>query len=140
MFSRISYIVLKGKFLYNMIGLTSTSSSPITTTCIEQCRTKTTSNLIGVGLYHITSYLSHSCSPNTVFEFGAPILMTDSQTDGTSNKANTLRLIATADLNEGDEIFTAWSPFDVDIKGRRKELKKKYRFSCKCEEACKGNY
>ncbi|TPX43580.1 hypothetical protein SeLEV6574_g04972 [Synchytrium endobioticum] len=118
------YQMLKGKFMYNMIGITSTllgnniSETPTT----DICRTSSPpSSHIGAGLYHITSYISHSCAPNTTIRF--------------VNESSEIQVVAESDLSEGDEILVSWiAAQDKDVRSRRDELHTKFKFRCQCEK------
>ena len=119
--------MLKGKFQYNIIGigsnstLTNTLSEP-TSTDIHRS-TAAPSTHVGAGLYHITSHISHSCSPNTSLRF--------------VNMSSEIEVVADTDLNEGDEIFVSWIvPGEKDVRARREELHTKYKFRCqvRCRE------
>ena len=120
------YTVLKGKFLYNAIEILPKASLESTTAVNsvkpEYFKKSSCDKGIGSGLYHISSYMSHSCAPNVEAVF----------------EGSELKLVAKRDLKIGEEIFLSFVDVGLDLKDRRRILKEKYRFMCKCE-ACGTN-
>ncbi|KAF8528939.1 MAS20-domain-containing protein [Hysterangium stoloniferum] len=125
------YAIFKGKILYNAIGVCfgEGRDKPSSNTKSEDERTRTmygTDRQTGSGLYLVSSYLAHSCSPSARPSFP----------EGTS----TLHLIANHALKKGDELTIAY----VDILQRegettqeahlrrRRELAHSWRFACTC--------
>ncbi|KAG9039531.1 hypothetical protein FRB95_009111 [Tulasnella sp. JGI-2019a] len=127
------YGMLLGKMAYNAIGVTYSSGrddKPESSLRIEEQEwTRTpegTKKQIGSGLYFVSSYMSHSCSPNVGPSFPS----------GT----NELHLVANSTIKKGDQLTMAY----VDVKGvpdagdvenrrtRRQELARGWRFACAC--------
>ncbi|KAI0082448.1 MAS20-domain-containing protein, partial [Panus rudis PR-1116 ss-1] len=126
--------VYRGKMAYNAYGVCfggGRDDRPIMSDRPEdQERTRTpygTSRQIGSGLYFVSSYISHSCSPNSRPSFSS----------GTSE----LQLIASRPIKKGEELTVAY----VDVnqhegetaeearRRRRYELARGWRFKCECE-------
>ncbi|KAF8525317.1 hypothetical protein JB92DRAFT_2877469 [Gautieria morchelliformis] len=128
------YTTLKGKMAYNVIGVCfdgGRSDKPPPTLRPEDLeKTRTpygTDRQIGCGLYQVSSYLSHSCSPAVRPSFP----------EGTS----TLHLIANHALTKGEELTMAYvdvtqgsheSVHECRLR-RRKELARGWRFACTCQ-------
>jgi import receptor subunit TOM20 len=110
--------MLRGKFLYNAFAIPRSLNDlePIESVTCEKEHYKQADGSIGAGLYHIASYLSHSCEPNCEVKF-----------DG-----NKLSLVACRDLKEGEEVVVSFAPAGLGAKKRRNLIKEKYRFVCKC--------
>ncbi|KAG8890492.1 hypothetical protein FRB98_007839 [Tulasnella sp. 332] len=127
------YAMLLGKMAYNAIGVTFSTGrddKPESSLRVEEQEwTRTpygTKKQIGTGLYFVSSYMSHSCSPTVQPSFPA----------GT----NELHLIANSAIKKGDELTMAY----VDVQGvvdasaidnrrtRRQELARGWRFACAC--------
>jgi len=92
---------------------------------VRICETIRGSNLrdIGCGLYSTFSLANHSCRPNLRTEF-----------DGTI-----MKLIATEEINEGDELFISYgvSEQSHSVQDRKKYLKENYFFECQCDSCRK---
>lgn len=75
---------------------------------------------MGAGLFHISSYLAHSCAPN------ARISFTDS---------NEATLTTLSPIKKGEEITVAYAPIDgMETEERRKVLASGWRFKCECSK------
>ncbi|KDQ20600.1 hypothetical protein BOTBODRAFT_169335 [Botryobasidium botryosum FD-172 SS1] len=128
------YLVLKGKILYNAIGVyfdDGRDDKPTPTTRpedVERTRTpKGTPRQVGTAFYRVTSYIYHSCTPNVRPSFS-------------SGNAE-LHLIANRSIKKGEQLTMAF--VDVDQKpettlvdsrrARRQELARGWRFACECE-------
>ncbi|KAI0368072.1 MAS20-domain-containing protein [Pilatotrama ljubarskyi] len=125
--------VLVGKMAYNAIGVCpggGRDDRPVSSDRPEDMeRTRTpygTARQIGSGLYLTSSYLAHSCDPNTRPSF--------------QSGTNELHLIANKPIKKGDELTMAWvdvSPRPDEDPGmarrrRRIELARGWRFKCEC--------
>ncbi|KAI0353457.1 MAS20-domain-containing protein [Trametes cingulata] len=127
------FAILVGKMAYNAIGVCpggGRDDRPVSSDRPEELeRTRTpygTARQLGSGLYLTSSYLAHSCDPNTRPSFEAG--------------ANELHLIANKPIKKGDELTMAW----VDVSARpdesagmarrrrRIELARGWRFKCEC--------
>ncbi|KAG9104192.1 hypothetical protein FRC06_004617 [Ceratobasidium sp. 370] len=132
------YALLKGKMAYNSIGVCFSGGrddKPIVTVRPEDVeRTRTpygTSRQIGSAFYRVSSYLSHSCAPNTRPSFSA----------GTAE----LHLVANTDISAGTELTMAYvdvnqGPSETRLEARRRrrqELARGWRFACECERCLK---
>ncbi|KAJ3049199.1 hypothetical protein HK097_009771 [Rhizophlyctis rosea] len=121
------YIQIKNKFLYNSYGvtlpLTSSPSNTAAPTTTTPRRTHTPSPNATI-LTLLTSYISHSCEPNVTVEY-----VSDYKKEGKAE----VKVVAKKELKEGDEIFVSYvEAGERGVKERRKELKSKYAFHCKC--------
>ncbi|KLO18058.1 MAS20-domain-containing protein [Schizopora paradoxa] len=131
-YSEERHALFRGKMAYNAIGVCfggGRTDRPKPATIAETQYTRTpygTSKQVGSGLYFVTSYLSHSCSPSVRPSFSG----------GTSD----LHLIATRDIKQGEELTMAYvdvsqrsdESVDVARRRRRSELAKGWKFGCKC--------
>ncbi|KAJ3214326.1 hypothetical protein HK099_006928 [Clydaea vesicula] len=116
------YMVIKGKFLYNAISIISENEVKKTEEKEkpkgEYFKSSTNkSREVGVGLYHIASYLSHSCEPNVEFKFGS--------LNKEKKAGSLLNVVAKKDLTKGDEIFINFVDTTLNKKQRKRILKEK---------------
>ncbi|KAJ1968549.1 mitochondrial import receptor subunit tom20 [Dispira parvispora] len=127
------YLSLKGKMLYNAIGVrapTNDDAAPSmgASPASEYVRAAGTSDLVGAGIYLVSSYIKHSCEPNVVPTFP----------EGT----NRLSIKVTHPIKKGEEITMAYvNVGDRPTEARQQELYQKYRFTCtcpRCTEALMG--
>ncbi|KAI0650238.1 MAS20-domain-containing protein [Trametes meyenii] len=124
---------LIGKMEYNAIGVVigeGRDDRPVSSDRPEELeRTRTpygTARQVGSGVFLVSSYLAHSCDPNTRPTFP----------DG----KNTLHLVATKRIEKGDELTMAWVDVtrtedqDAGLARRRRriELARGWRFKCEC--------
>ncbi|KAI9069255.1 MAS20-domain-containing protein [Trametes sanguinea] len=127
------HAALVGKMQYNAIGVTpggGRDDRPVPDARPEDLeRTRTphgTARQLGSGIYLVSSYLAHSCDPNTTPTF--------------PKGTNELHLVATKPIKKGDELTMAWVDVapreDVDAglarRQRRIELARGWRFKCEC--------
>ncbi|KAG8904721.1 hypothetical protein FRB99_001307 [Tulasnella sp. 403] len=127
------YGLLLGKMSYNAIGVTfgegrhDKPESPLPVEDRERTRTPLgIAKQVGAALYFISSYLTHSCSPNVKPSFPA----------GT----NELYLVATKDIKKGDtltmayvDVSTAEGEDTIEARRRRRqEIARGWRFACDC--------
>ncbi|KAH8106022.1 MAS20-domain-containing protein [Cristinia sonorae] len=132
------YAMWKGKMLYNAYGICygggRDDKPPSTDRPEDQERTRTpygTSRQIGSGLYPVSAYLRHSCSPNARPSF--------------SNGTSELHLIASSPLKKGDEITVSYvdttqhadETAEEARRRRRVELARGWKFKCECERCLK---
>ncbi|KAG9121181.1 hypothetical protein FRC07_002977 [Ceratobasidium sp. 392] len=132
------YALLKGKMAYNSIGVCFSGGrddKPIVTVRPEDVeRTRTpygTSRQTGSAFYRVSSYLAHSCAPNTRPSFSA----------GTAE----LHLVANTDVPAGTELTMAYVDVNQGLsetrlearRRRRQELARGWRFACECERCLK---
>ncbi|TPX67760.1 hypothetical protein SpCBS45565_g03542 [Spizellomyces sp. 'palustris'] len=119
------YVLIKGKTSYNAYAVaTGSRATPVLNSdpvrgafAVDQ---KT-----GVGLYHATSLIAHSCDPNVDIQY--------------QDATNELTLVAKTGLKAEDELYISYIiPDGKETKERRKELKEKYSFHCKCTK-CTGS-
>jgi hypothetical protein len=75
------------------------------------------------GIFPMLARLNHSCSPNTRQEFDV----------------NTLEevLYASTNIEDGEQLFDSYTDLMANVKVRRRELRKYYRFDCDCERCVK---
>ncbi|KAJ8517962.1 hypothetical protein ONZ45_g4893 [Pleurotus djamor] len=127
------HAVLSGKAQYNSFGVcygggrTDKPESDERPEDVEKTRTPYgTSKQIGCGLYIVSAYLGHSCSPNARPSF--------------SNGTAELHLIASQPIKKGDDLSVAYVDVtqhegetvqDARLR-RRKELARGWRFACPC--------
>ena len=71
---------------------------------------------VGVGLFPMISVLNHSCIENTLFYF----------------KEKTIHVVASRDINPGEEITTRYVPFSMNLRHRKLELRN-WGFLCDCD-------
>ncbi|KAF8338939.1 uncharacterized protein EI90DRAFT_3039762 [Cantharellus anzutake] len=129
------YSVIKGKVLYNAIGISFGGGRPDKPKTGERFEswdlTRTphgTSRQTGAGFYRLSSYLAHSCDPNVRPSFPK----------GTAE----LHLVANVAIKAGDELnmcFVRSTPSDNESKednrrNRRQELARGWRFACECDK------
>ncbi|KAI0637988.1 MAS20-domain-containing protein [Trametes polyzona] len=127
------HAVIVGKMAYNAIGVCpdgGRDNRPVSSDRPEELeRTRTpygTARQIGSGVYIVSSYLAHSCDPNTRPTF--------------PNGTNELHLVAARPIKKGDELTMAWvdvSQHEGESAGmarrrRRIELARGWRFKCEC--------
>ncbi|KAF9586495.1 hypothetical protein BGW38_003620 [Lunasporangiospora selenospora] len=116
------YLTLKGKLLYNAYGVTtSLDSSRSVEPSPEQLRSVHDSPVVGAGFYKVTSYMSHSCDPNTKIVF--------------QEHNNTLSVVATKEVKAGEELHSGFidqKNGTLSTEQRRQELFQHYRFKCMC--------
>lgn len=116
------YLALKGKLLYNAYGVT-TSLDPSRSVepSPEQCRSIHDIPVVGAGFYRVTSYISHSCDPNTKIAF--------------LDRNDNMSLVATKDIKAGEELHVGYidqKNGTLSTEQRRQELFQRYRFKCMC--------
>ncbi|KZT72532.1 MAS20-domain-containing protein [Daedalea quercina L-15889] len=123
-----------GKMAYNALGVCYAGGRDDKPTSTkrpeEQERTRTpygTSRQVGSGLYAVSAYIAHSCSPSARPSFSS----------GTSE----LSLVASKPIKKGEEITMSYvdvsqhpdeSPEDARRR-RRQELARGWKFRCECE-------
>ncbi|KAG0057233.1 hypothetical protein BGZ83_000646 [Gryganskiella cystojenkinii] len=116
------YLTLKGKLLYNAYGVsTSLDASRSVEPSPEKYRSIHDAPVVGAGFYRVTSYMSHSCEPNTKIAF--------------EEHNNSLAVVATRDVKAGDELhvgFIDQKNGSLSTEQRRQELFQHYRFKCMC--------
>ncbi|KAJ3093033.1 hypothetical protein HK102_012242 [Quaeritorhiza haematococci] len=125
------YATLRRTFLYNAIGIRSSRSQPATKDR-EPVRSSASnpSEIIGAGLYHITSYAAHSCDPNAAINFGLSQEGNSTDSDNVERKRQEcgvdLSLVALKPLKKGDEVYVSWIAAEgKELETRRTELKAK---------------
>ncbi|KAK3810422.1 MAG: MAS20 protein import receptor-domain-containing protein [Linnemannia elongata] len=116
------YLTLKGKLLYNAYGIsTSLNADRSVEPSPEQYRSERDAPVVGAGFYRVTSYMSHSCEPNTKIAY--------------QDHNNTLAVVATKAVKAGDELhvgFIDQKNGELSTEQRRQELFQHYRFKCMC--------
>ncbi|KAG0033996.1 hypothetical protein BGZ81_006508 [Podila clonocystis] len=114
------YLTLKGKLLYNAYGLsTSLDAERNVEASPENNRSVHDGPLVGAGFYRVTSYISHSCEPNTKVAF--------------AEHDNKLSIVATRDVKVGDELHVGFiKNGTLTTEERRQALFQNYRFKCMC--------
>ncbi|KAF7352377.1 SET domain-containing protein [Mycena venus] len=136
--SEESHVSLLGRIAFNGFGVCfggGRDDRPPSTLRPEDAElTRTpygTTRQVGTALYSVSTYLSHSCTPNARPSFSS----------GTSE----LHLIANKDLKKGDALSIAY----VDVsqrpgesvvecrQRRRKELARGWKFACQCSRCLK---
>ncbi|RUP43210.1 hypothetical protein BC936DRAFT_137470 [Jimgerdemannia flammicorona] len=124
------YLTLKGKLQYNAYGVETVAEGEKTVPkSPEQHRNARSTSpahpLTGAALYRATSYLAHSCEPNTAVSF--------------PRRTQELALVATRPIKQGEELTTSYVQVDSDgepVRGhveRKKELADAFRFKCACK-------
>jgi len=114
------YLTLKGKLLYNAYGLsTSLDNERVVEPSPENNRSVHDDPLVGAGFYRVTSYMSHSCEPNTKVAF--------------AEHDNKLSIVAARDVKAGDELHVGFiKNGTLTTEERRQALFQDYRFKCMC--------
>ncbi|KAK9727439.1 mitochondrial import receptor subunit tom20 [Basidiobolus ranarum] len=117
------FLLLKGKMMYNAVGITNQDGGA-SADAESFARTDRQEDVVGAGLFKITSYINHSCEPNARVTFP---------------KGNRqLALVAAKPLKAGDQLFITYVKVDGRKHAERKEeLVKKYRLKCECD-LCKN--
>ncbi|KAF9429826.1 hypothetical protein BGZ94_009354 [Podila epigama] len=116
------YLTLKGKLLYNAYGLsTSLDAERAVEPSPEPVRSVHDAPVVGAGFYRVTSYMSHSCVPNTRIVF--------------ADHDHNMSVVATQDIKAGEELhvgFIDQKNGSLSTEQRRQELFQHYRFKCMC--------
>ncbi|KAF9561202.1 hypothetical protein EC968_005829 [Mortierella alpina] len=116
------YLTLKGKLLYNAYGVsTSLDANRSVEPSPEQYRSIHDAPVVGAGFYRVSSYMSHSCDPNTKVAY--------------QEHHNSLSVVATKAIKAGDELhvgFIDQKNGTLSTEERRQELFQHYRFKCMC--------
>ncbi|KAG0255588.1 hypothetical protein BGZ95_005721 [Linnemannia exigua] len=114
------YLVMKARLLYNIYGISSAISPSLNVKPMpETHRSVRDRPITGAGLYRTTSYLMHSCEPNTKIVY--------------SGRDHTVSLIATETIKAGDELQIGYiKNGKQSTEQRRLELFTKYRLQCSC--------
>ncbi|KAF9293834.1 hypothetical protein BGZ88_004835 [Linnemannia elongata] len=116
------YLTLKGKLLYNAYGIsTSLNADRSVEPSPEQYRSERDAPVVGAGFYRVTSYMSHSCEPNTKIAY--------------QDHNNNLAVVATKAVKAGEELhvgFIDQKNGELSTEQRRQELFQHYRFKCMC--------
>ncbi|ORZ11334.1 MAS20 protein import receptor-domain-containing protein [Lobosporangium transversale] len=114
------YLLMKGRLLYNLYGISTSLDTDRTIKYLpERQRSIRDAPITGSGLYRVSSYLMHSCEPNTKIVF--------------SDHDHKLTIVATRDIQAGDELFVGYiKNGKLSTEQRRLELFTKYRLQCMC--------
>ncbi|KAG0346913.1 hypothetical protein BG004_000554 [Podila humilis] len=114
------YLTLKGKLLYNAYGIsTSQDSERRIEPSPEQYRSDHEAPVVGAGFYRVSSYMSHSCVPNTKVTFAEHDM--------------NMSVVAASDIKAGEELhvgFIDQKNGSLSTEQRRQELFQHYRFKC----------
>ncbi|KAJ1512193.1 hypothetical protein HMI54_014425 [Coelomomyces lativittatus] len=110
------YVILKGKFLYNQYSVANGEAENALAKEMQRCAL---SSAVGVGFYPVSTYLTHSCVPNTRIDF--------------ANQDSRLHLIATKPIAAGDQLYVSFVNAEGSYAERKKALSK-WRFNCVCEK------
>ncbi|KAL1721677.1 hypothetical protein EV715DRAFT_248563 [Schizophyllum commune] len=98
-----------------------------------------TSHQVGSAFYTVSSYLSHSCTPNARPSFDGESAA-EANPDGTTELAidgsAELKLVATRDIAKGEELSVAFIDVAQPLEARRAELQAGWKFACTCAK-CK---
>lgn len=74
---------------------------------------------VGSALYRATTYLSHSCEPNTKLEF--------------ADNSHTVTVKAAKPIKKGEELQTSYIQLeDKNTEQRRNQLAELFQFKCVC--------
>ncbi|KAI9209377.1 MAS20 protein import receptor-domain-containing protein [Polychytrium aggregatum] len=116
------YEQLRSKFQFNAYQITGKSTE------VDQLKTEgrvaTKHNAKGLGVYHISSFISHSCAPNAAVEF--------------RGDDHELTLVSKTKVLKGDELTLSYVCTDSLSKNARKTLlKDRFKLICKCN-LCKA--
>eukprot|EP00842_Homolaphlyctis_polyrhiza_P000112 jgi/Hompol1/1100/HPOL_001633-RA len=112
------YMAIRNKITHNAIAIPRGES-------ISAVRAKSipassdASKFKGRALYHITTFISHSCASNVSIRI-----------DG--EQGSRIALVATEDLKAGDELFVSYIDADMPFTERKQIIKSCYGFVCKC--------
>ncbi|TPX62845.1 hypothetical protein PhCBS80983_g00086 [Powellomyces hirtus] len=111
------YASIKGKLTYNSFGITSSNPSAMTTVhLVDTPRGPTVP--VAIGHYRTAPLIAHNCTPSATM----------------THKGDTTSIIAAKDLEAGDEVTLDWaSVAEMDTSARRKILKERFAFFCRCE-------
>lgn len=108
------FVILKGKFLYNCIAIPTEDESFKMTS--EQARSSTPLR-VGTGLYQTSSYIYHSCKPNTRLQL-------------TGRKCAVMYTPEEEDREHKGELMMSWIPMSItDVEERKKLLKEGWRMN-----------
>ncbi|ORY75906.1 hypothetical protein LY90DRAFT_502018 [Neocallimastix californiae] len=108
------YQLLKQKVMYNTIGITSNDKFNNEKKLNDIYRIDNNKSIIGLGVYFISSYLRHSCRPNSKVCY-------------LSNN-NTLSLISTQYIKKGEEITISYiDTHNKTLKQCHEELYNKFK-------------
>ncbi|KAM0747417.1 SET domain-containing protein [Meredithblackwellia eburnea MCA 4105] len=90
------------------------------------------------GLFPLHACMNHSCSPNVTFDLVPPVAPVDKK--GTRFErhsappcVSTIYVVASRDIEEGEEITDSYRDTKNGVFRRRKELDDGYGFECQCE-------
>ncbi|CAO3694489.1 unnamed protein product [Umbelopsis ramanniana] len=115
------FLMLKGKILFNAYSVQSISKGDKeiekSTELHRECLPDQSS--VGSALYRATTYLSHSCEPNTKLEF--------------ADKSHTMTVKAAKPIKKGEELQTSYIQLeDKNTEQRRNQLAELFQFKCVC--------
>ncbi|KAF9131804.1 hypothetical protein BGX30_012935 [Mortierella sp. GBA39] len=114
------YLIMKARILHNIYGISSGLSASLNVKPLpESHRSVRDRPITGAGLYRATSYLMHSCEPNTKIVY--------------SSRDHIVSLVATENIRAGDELQVGYiKNGKLSTEQRRLELFTKYRLQCSC--------
>nr|KAJ3422984.1 hypothetical protein HK105_005109 [Polyrhizophydium stewartii] len=115
------YLFIKSKIMHNAIAVPASGHTE------AAVRAKTLASpgktLRGRALYHITTFVSHSCEPNVAIR-----LMPET--------GARMSLVALKDLEPSEELFVSYVDPDMPYEQRKAVIRQQFGFVCKCAK-CK---
>jgi import receptor subunit TOM20 len=127
------YLLLKGKFLYNQFAITGNPGAnnrdegelQANPQCTDPKRSASApTTFVGTGLYPVSSYLGHSCSPNVVVTY--------------PENNRRLALVASQPIKKGEVLNVSFVEHAEDKEIRHERLSK-WRCKCICELCVGGD-
>ncbi|GAB5593732.1 mitochondrial import receptor subunit tom20 [Umbelopsis nana] len=115
------FLMLKGKILFNAYSVQSVANGEQDIEKSTELHRESQQDVSSVGsaLYRATTYLAHSCDPNTKIEF--------------ADKSHHLTLKAAKPIKKGEELQTSYIQLeDKNTEQRRNQLAELFQFKCVC--------
>ncbi|KAI8918754.1 MAS20 protein import receptor-domain-containing protein [Entophlyctis helioformis] len=112
------YMTVKSKIIHNAIAIPSTDAAP-DASAVRVKSASPTSPPKGAGLYHIATYISHSCAPNAALRFAG-------------DRGSQVAVVALEDIKAGSELFVSFVDPAAAYEQRKEAIRSAYGFVCKC--------
>ncbi|KAG0089644.1 hypothetical protein BGZ93_009761 [Podila epicladia] len=114
------YLAMKGRLLFNNYGISTCLDADREIQSLPEIqRCVLDGSITGAGFYRLTSYLFHSCEPNTKLLF--------------SEKDHRVSVVAMTEIKTGEELVVSYiKNGHLSTEERRLELFSKYRIRCMC--------
>ncbi|KAJ3136872.1 hypothetical protein HDU90_002438 [Geranomyces variabilis] len=113
------YTSIKGKFLYNIFGIpSSTSEVGVPQAAPSHDTPRGPPAPIALAHYRTSPMIAHNCTPSAAM----------------THKGDSASVVASRDLAMGEEVTIDWADVSgMDTAARRKVLKERFAFFCRCE-------